>query len=187
VNQTKTKNSWGSAIGSGAVTFVTLAFLVMAGLLVVAPKIMGGMSLTVLTGSMEPGIMPGDIVVTKGIDEAAATELSIGDVIVFLPFPDDPTLVTHRIMAKTVTADGVAFVTQGDNNSVEDPWNPVQPHQIRGEVAYVVPKVGFVAQWVGPYTAWLIPAVGGLILGYAVLTFARSFRKEPSPETAPEP
>ncbi|MCL1923534.1 MAG: signal peptidase I [Propionibacteriaceae bacterium] len=167
-----------SAVGAGVLTLLMVAMLALAAALVVVPKIMGGVSLTVLTGSMEPDIHPGDVVVTRGVDEETARELHIGDVIVFLPYPDDPTVVTHRIVAKSVSSNSVAFITQGDNNNAPDYWGPVGTHQVRGEVMYVVPKVGLVRQWVGNHVGWVIPVVACLLLGYAVVSFATSFRTQ---------
>jgi signal peptidase len=127
---------------------------------------------------MEPGIWPGDVVVTSGVDVESARDLKIGDVITFLPYPDDPTLVTHRITAKSVSAQGYSFVTQGDNNSAPDAWGPVHDYQIRGKVLYVVPKIGYVRAWVGPAIKWVIPGVAGALLLYAVVGFGLSFRRE---------
>ena len=182
----KNNSGWGSAIGSGAITFLTLVLLSLAAILVVVPKLMGGMTLTVLTGSMEPGIKPGDVVVTRGIDIASASELSIGDIIVFLPYPDDPMLVTHRIIGQSVSQEGTSFVTQGDNNDSVDLWGPVAYHQIRGEVLYTIPKIGFLKQWLGQHAEWLIPALAVTILGYSVLTFLLTFRKDRKPGRALE-
>lgn len=173
----KKARSWISAIGSGILTFAMLILLALAVALVVIPKVMGGMSLTVLTGSMRPGIQPGDVVVTEGIDTKSAKDLKIGDVIAFLPYPNDPTLVTHRIIAESVSVDGYSFITQGDDNNVADSWNPVHDYQIRGKVMYVIPKIGYVRQWMGSYTTWIITGAAILLLGYAGFTFISSFRK----------
>jgi signal peptidase len=167
-----------SAVSAGVLALLMVAMLALVAALVVVPKVMGGASLTVLTGSMEPGIQPGDVVVMKGVDEVAARDLQVGDVIVFLPYPDDPTVVTHRIVAKSVSPSAVAFITQGDNNNAPDYWGPVGTHQVRGEVMYVVPKVGLVRQWVGNHVGWVIPVAACLLLGYAVVSFTTSFRAE---------
>ncbi len=180
--QKSRRSGWASAISSGIVTFIMLILLALAVALIVIPKVMGGMSLTVLTGSMEPGIKPGDIVVTKGIDTAQARDLAIGTVVAFLPYPDDPTLVTHRIIEKTVSADGVAFTMKGDNNNTPDSWNPVHDYQVRGEVIYTVPKIGYARQWASGSVGWVVPAAAVLLIGYGVFTFAGSFRKSKSDE-----
>ena len=155
------------------------ALLALAVLTIGVPKVMGGMSLTVLTGSMEPGILPGDIVVTQGVDGQQAKNLQVGDVIAFLPWPDDETLVTHRIIAKGVTSKGTQFTTQGDNNNAPDTWNPVHDYQVRGKLLYTVPKLGWFRQAAEPYEAWIIPAIAGTLLVYAAVSFGLSFRRKP--------
>ena len=173
----KKTTSWASAVGSGVLTFVTIVLLALAVGLVVVPKVLGGMSLTVLTPSMEPAISPGDVVVTRGIDVKDAKDLRIGDVITFLPYPNDPMLVTHRIVAQSVNAQGYSFITQGDNNNVSDSWGPVNDFQIRGKVLYVVPKIGYVKEWLGSSTQWIIVGAAVLLIAYATITFLSSFRK----------
>jgi len=173
----KKKTSWVSAIGSGVLTFVTIILLALAVGLVLIPKAFGGMSLTVLTPSMTPTISPGDVVVTKGIDVDSAKDLRIGDVITFLPYPNDPMLVTHRIVAQSVSAKGYSFITQGDNNNAPDSWGPVNDYQIRGQVMYVVPKIGYVKQWLGSSTKWIIVGAAALLIAYAAITFISSFHK----------
>jgi len=150
--------------------------LALAVLLVVVPKVTGGMSLTVLTGSMEPGIAPGDMVVTKGITADNVDTLRKGDIITFLPFPDDPTLVTHRIVNVVALADGPGFVTRGDANNANDPWGPMTDTQIRGQVLYSVPKVGYLHEWVGESAPVIVAVAAGGLIVYAVVAFATSFR-----------
>ena len=179
----KKKTGWMSAIGSGAVTFVAIILVALAAALVIVPKAMGGMSLTVLTPSMKPHINPGDVVVTKGIQTSDARDLRIGDVITFLPYPDDPMLVTHRIVAQTVGAKGYSFITQGDNNNIVDTWGPVNDFQIRGKVVYVIPKIGYVRQWLGDSTQWFVVGAAVLLLGYAAISFTTSFRKPKQEES----
>ena len=169
---------WRSALVSALSTAAMLAALALAVSLVVMPKLMGGMSLTVLSGSMRPSIQPGDVVVTRGIEADQVVNLKVGDVITFLPFPDDPTMVTHRIVGVAVSGSGgVSYVTQGDNNNHVDDWGPVGAEQIRGQVVYKVPLVGWVREWVGSNAQWAIFAVAALLIGYGVISFGRSFKK----------
>jgi len=152
------------------------------------PKALNGASLTVLSGSMEPGIKPGDIVVTRGVDEARMAELKIGDVITFMPYADDPTLVTHRIIGLSVGAKGTSYVTQGDNNNVVDPWGPVQEHQIRGLFAYRVPFLGWARAWVGGNANWVMVGLASALIGYGLYSVVTGFRRpkdEPSSDGEP--
>lgn len=117
-------------------------FLVAA--FIVAPKIMGWVPLTVLTGSMRPHVPPGSEIVVDRIDSVAEVNaLHVGDVISYMPYPDDPTLITHRIIDIAVRADGQRLITvQGDANPSPDP-NPVLPQQIKGKLLYHVPGLGY--------------------------------------------
>lgn len=167
-----------TTVVSALLTFLLIAATALVGAVVVVPKVVGGMSLTVLSGSMEPGIMPGDIVVTRGVDTASAAQLKIGDVITFLPYPDDPTLVTHRIVSKSVSASGTSFVTKGDNNNTVDPWGPVRDFQVRGVVLYAVPAIGWVRQWLGNQVQLIIVVIGVGLIAYGGVSFATSWRRQ---------
>ena len=94
----------------------------------------------ILTGSMEPLIFPGDVVLIKKItQEKEIYDLSEGDII---NFKRDNIVITHRIK-KVIKdeAENVSFETKGDNNiSVDEPI--VMPNDIKGIVVKVVPKVG---------------------------------------------
>jgi len=173
-------------VASFVMTLIVAAFAALAVLLVVVPRFLDGLSLTVLTGSMEPGIRPGDVVVTAGVNEGNISQLKVGDIITFLPFPDDPTLVTHRVIALTAGADGPGFVTKGDNNNSEDPWGPMTATQIRGKVVYVIPYVGYAREWAGDNAVWVVTAVGVLLIGYGlVLVLSSRGRYDAEPASDP--
>ena len=177
---------WRSALISALSTSAMLAALALAATLVVVPKLMGGMSLTVLSGSMRPSIQPGDVVVTRGIEPDQVANLKVGDVITFLPYPDDPTMVTHRIVGMAVSGGaGTRFVTQGDDNNHVDAWGPVGAEQIRGQVVYKVPLVGWVREWVGNNAQWAVFGAAALLIGYGVISFSRSFRRPKSNQDDP--
>jgi len=97
----------------------------------------------VLSGSMRPGLAVGGVVISERIP---VDHLAVRDVIVFRD-PDDPSKqVVHRIVKMTVSSSGSRLInTQGDANTVRDPWTLT----IRGNYAYrvrwSVPLVGYVA------------------------------------------
>lgn len=163
----------GRALGS-ALAIVAVAVLLA---LVVVPRLLGGDSLTVLSGSMEPTFAPGDVAVVRGIDEGkVCTELSIGDIVTFFPEPNDPTLITHRVVGKTIGTypDGTncRIVTQGDANPTAD--EPISPAQIRGVFMYGIPKLGWARQWVGDNR---VVALGALVAGLVGWGLFSMFRK----------
>lgn len=95
----------------------------------------------IATGSMEPMIYPGDVVLLKQIKtEDQIRTLKSGDVI---QFQRDDILITHRIVS--VIDDGLGnltYRTKGDNNSTED-VRLVLPNEIKGTFICVIPKVGY--------------------------------------------
>jgi len=91
----------------------------------------------IVTGSMEPQIKPGDVVLVQKID---GEEARLGDVIQFYQ-PEDQIIITHRVIA--VNEEGPrSLTTKGDNNSTADS-EPVTMSQVRGKVIKVVPKIGW--------------------------------------------
>lgn len=97
----------------------------------------------VLTPSMTPNIMPGDMVVFKKVD---AEKLKVGDVITFYMTQEamdkKGTSFTHRIIEIIPNGDGTySFRTQGDAN--ETPDSSITPEsRVLGKVQFVVPWVG---------------------------------------------
>jgi len=160
-----------------ALLVVVLALVVVV---VVVPRAMGGVSLTVLSGSMEPGIKPGDMVATRAVDASNQDSLDIGAVIVFLPYPDDPTVVTHRIVAVTAGKNGILYTTKGDNVKDVDPWGPVAASHVRGEVVYVIPKVGYLSNWITNQFPLAVLIAGVALIGYGVVVFISSLVRRPA-------
>lgn len=128
----------------------------------------------VLSGSMRPGIQPGDLAVVRPVP---VSSLEAGDVVVYHPpgtgVGDDATPVMHRITSLDEQADGLWITTRGDANDVDDPWGRVR---LRGDTAYrllaVVPKVGYLPVWSqGLRGPALILA--GLLLGVTGVVGAR--------------
>ena len=93
------------------------------------PMPFGVGSAVVLSGSMEPEISVGDLLI---ITEAQSYQ--VGDVVVF---QDGRSSVTHRIVS--ISEDKV--VTRGDANNTEDA--PITLEQIKGKVTMVIPLIGY--------------------------------------------
>jgi signal peptidase len=142
--------------------FLTLIVAIVAAVVVV-PRIMGAVPLTVLTGSMQPTYRPGDMVVVQPVP---ISQLVVGDVITFQPISGNPRLNTHRIV-EIITDNGkvTELVTRGDANNSDDP--PILPEQIQGRVRYSVPFIGHFAN---PRMAILsiTALVGATFLFYAL-------------------
>lgn len=157
-----------AAVGRARRVLLALLLAAVTGLLlalVVVPLAMGWVPLTVLSGSMEPTIPTGSQVVVQPVETPEeAAQLTTGDVITFMPRPDDPTLVTHRVVGVALRADGApGFTTQGDNNSAPDEES-VTAVQLRGVVKYHVPYAGYLATLLDPGQKR-----GGIVLAAAAL------------------
>lgn len=160
---------------------LALAAAVVVGVViavVVVPRVLGWVPLTILSGSMEPAIPVGSQVVVEPVrTEEEVARLRVGDVVTFMPYPDDPTLVTHRVVARTATADGtVELTTQGDANDAPDA-GPLTATQIRGLVRYHVPYVGYAATFLdGAQKELAVTVLAVVLLGYAVWQLAAAGR-----------
>ncbi|WP_444664873.1 signal peptidase I [Cellulomonas sp. CW35] len=163
---------------------VLLVVVAAVAVLVVVPKALGGTTLTVLTGSMEPTFAPGDVVAVRTVPDPA-TEVHVGDVVTFQPVSGDPTLVTHRVVAKRISAAGTTFVTRGDANGADD--DPIEPAQIQAVAVYSVPWVGHVSLWLGERKGLAVALVAAALLGYAAVMILRPERRtrddEPTADT----
>lgn len=93
--------------------------------------------LVVLSGSMEPAISTGSIVVVK-----PAAGYKAGDIITFGKISRRETPVTHRIKEIKNTGAAQTFVTKGDANDAAD-LREVRPGEIAGKMLFTVPYVGY--------------------------------------------
>ena len=95
----------------------------------------------VLTGSMRPGIQPGDLVL---VVPEATTAVEPGQVVLFRP-PGNGEPVVHRVLAVSDAGGVPAIRTKGDANNVADPWNARLPGSRAWRVRAVVPDAGYLA------------------------------------------
>lgn len=90
----------------------------------------------IATGSMEPMIKPGDVILVRKVD---GNLVGINDVI---QFRRDTILISHRVMDIIEDEEGKHYRTKGDNNSGDDS-ELVKPEQVKGKIIYVVPQIGW--------------------------------------------
>jgi signal peptidase len=95
----------------------------------------------VLSGSMEPLLGVGGLVVIRPVD---AQRVIVGDIISFkLPGIDTP--ICHRVIDVQQTQDGLFFQTKGDANEESD-INPVPADAVTGTEVFYLPYVGNMAR-----------------------------------------
>jgi signal peptidase len=143
--------------------------VILAAVLVTAPKAVGIYPYIILSASMEPTIPTGSLVYVNTKD----TQVSEGDIVTFfLSNGTDEINVTHRV--EKITEEGI--VTKGDNNDVED-LNLLIPDRVIGKYAFHIPGAGYLMarmteQFKLVIIIWMIALH---IFGFALDTLAESF------------
>lgn len=124
----------------------------------------------VLSGSMRPGVQPGDLVVLKPVP---VKQLRVGEVIAYLP-PRQTVPIMHRIVS--INANGI--ITKGDANRVADPWGRVKPQSSSVEhLVGVIPKIGELATT----KRQLLGIIGAaLLLALALVIFSSGRKSDPT-------
>lgn len=99
-------------------------------------------AVAVATGSMEPNIKVGDIVIIEQMKKDY-DKLEIGDV---LAFKYNGVIVVHRIVNKIKKGDEYFFYTKGDNNGAQDNY-VISPDSIVGVVNHKIDYLGLPTVW----------------------------------------
>ena len=129
----------------------------------------GNPVLAVASGSMEPVLFKGDLIVIEGIKEATDIHVGTkdsaqpGDIIVFNEPGPSNELIVHRAVEMIDNGDGTyGFKTWGDNNSWQDGWTVKEEELVGRYLEIKIPwlgnialffadfevKVAFVALWI---------------------------------------
>ena len=99
------------------------------------PSFLGIKTYVIISGSMEPNIKIGDIVITEKVKE----NLEIGDII---SYRKGSSVITHRISQIIEKENGEkVYKTKGDNNNTEDS-EEITTENIEGKVVKKIPKIG---------------------------------------------
>ena len=118
--------------------FTVLIFAVVALIVISILPIPGNYKLLIVqSGSMEPAIKTGSVVVVKPAENYKA-----GDVITFNDRGKDKT-TTHRILDLEVITGQTQYITKGDANNAEDS-SRVSESKIIGKVLTSVPYAGYI-------------------------------------------
>lgn len=114
----------------------------------------GYRSFLVQSGSMEPTIMTGDIIIVQ-----KKTVYTTGDVVTF---DDDGRIVTHRITRERTESGDRQYETKGDANRSADEAT-ITTQDIVGAVTFTIPKLGYMVAFAkslpGLIVLILIPAI----------------------------
>ena len=136
---------------------------------------------TILTTSMEKTIMAGDVVVDyKNKDNI----YELGDIITFYSNRGNGQItITHRIIDIKIENGKYFYSTKGDNNNTAD-THYVSQDDVIGKVIFVIPKVGFIQEFILSKVGWIvvivIPCVGIVVYDLLkVLKIAFNKKKQP--------
>jgi len=104
----------------------------------------------VMSGSMEPEIKKGDILIS-----VAPTNLRVGDIVLFdLPHREDKIPIVHRIIK---ILEGDRYLTKGDANPIDDrglyrdSFDFLPQHAVIGKVRGHIPWIGWASLVLQPY------------------------------------
>ena len=146
------------------------------------PKIGGYCPLIVLTGSMEPEIKDGDLIIVKQID---GNDVKVGDVISFFdPESTSNSVLTHRVTEIINENGSLSFRTKGDANNTEDKM-AVPEDELVGIYKSRIPGAGNIAMFMQSTAGLVICVILPLILlvGYDIIR-RRHYEKENQKDTA---
>ena len=121
------------------------------------PDFFGYKPFIVLSGSMEPSIMTGDMVFVKETDPDS---LKVGDVIAY---KSGSAVVTHRIVEVKSENGETRYVTQGDANNAAD-QGMVKPADVEGIYQRRVAGAGNLAMFMQTTTGMILFVVCPLVL-----------------------
>lgn len=111
-----------------------------------ALPVFGNQSLIVRSGSMQPVIRVGDLIVVKTqsafeTPQAVIPRYKKGDIIAFKSQKDTKAFTTHRVANIEVNGNGIFYTTKGDANEDADK-NLIAEKDIIGKSVVVIPALG---------------------------------------------
>ena len=146
------------------------------------PKIGGYCPLIVLSGSMEPEIGTGDLIICKQID---SDQVKKGDIIAFFdPDSKEGKVLTHRVVNVVDEEGTLSYRTKGDANNTED-RSLVTADKLVGIYQFRIPGAGNIAMFMQSPAGLIICVVLplGLLIGYDLIR-RRRYEKKNQQDTA---
>ena len=136
---------------------------------IVVSKAMGIELKAVLTGSMEPELPVGSLLIVAPTD---FEKINVGDDVTFVA-DSNLTIVTHRVISKDNK--DRKFTTQGIANNVAD--NPILYDNVVGVVRASIPMLGYIVIWLNTLMGKII-AIGIIALLFVLSMFTKDKKKE---------
>ncbi len=161
---------------------IFVAFIVVVAVLLIVSvlPIKGNYKvLTVISGSMDPKITIGSVVVVK-----PEQEYKIGDVITFGLSSKTKTPTTHRIYDIKVVDGNPVYITKGDANNAPDS-KEIGKKDIIGKVLFSVPFAGYAVEFAkkpaGFIVIIMVPAL--IIVGDEIIKIYKEIKRRKEDES----
>jgi signal peptidase len=170
------------------VTVLLVGIIVLAGGLTLSakaskdqiPTILGYKVLSVLSGSMEPTIGTGDVIVAKPY---AGEPIKEGDIVTFRAVDQqtgkESILITHRVVGiVAVNGKPAAYVTKGDANDSKD-LTPISVSQVFATYRWRVPFLGYISAFIRTPVGILLLLIlpGLLFIGGEVVKIYKTLKE----------
>lgn len=131
-----------------------VVFMVLCAAFLMGSRLFGFQCYTVISGSMQPKYMVGDLLYVKDVD---VNSIQVGDDITFI-LNEDLVVATHQVIR--VDAENKHFYTKGIANEIED-QNPVHFNNVIGVPKFHIPKLGYVANFIqNPPGMYVVIGIG---------------------------
>lgn len=127
---------------AGNIGFALIILLMATAALIYLAPHLGWRVDAVLSGSMEPQLKTGALVITRPIESEA---IAVGDIITFRPTAVGENLISHRVIDVEQNSP-LNFKTKGDANEDPDPFS-VPARNVVGKISFHVPFLGYAAQF----------------------------------------
>jgi signal peptidase len=197
--RTAARLAWAPSLSTVTGLLASAAFgLLIGGLFaaLLAIRFFGYSVVTVQSGSMEPTLSRGDVIVARpvGIDD-----VHVGQVILFEQGRDVHFIAAHRVVGfinvrtninnsttgEVSTQESRLLRTRGDANATEDA-EPVDAARLRGRLWFTVPGVGLILDHV-PLQTVLIGVAGLAAAAWAVFELRQRLKRRRPRRDSPAP
>jgi signal peptidase len=151
---------------AGFAAAVVAAFVVAGLGSIVLPILVGYHARVIVTGSMEPHIHVGDIVVGHRVSPA---RVHVGDIVIFRDPGGSGRELAHRVIAVQAVGRRAAIATRGDANTTVERFSvPLSGHI--GLITYRIPALGYgLAYAAKPAARIALVTIPALVLGFVEL------------------
>ena len=162
------KNTW-KKIWNIATTVIVVV-VVLSAVFLMGSRLLGYQCYTVISGSMEPKYMVGDLIYVKKVD---VNTIQVGDDITFV-LNEELVVATHQVVR--VDSENERFYTKGIANEIED-GEPVHFKNVIGVPQFSIPKLGYVSNFIQNPPGMYIAIGTGVVLILIVFLPDRKAKK----------